>query len=90
MVGPHRHWCRDRVGAGLLPHAGGAIGRYSSHRVIDPDAIDSVVRKYAGGLDLDRRHSVHSMRATFCRAARDCDRAGEGRAVAPAVFRSSA
>jgi integrase/recombinase XerD len=30
----------------------------------DPDAIDRVVRKYAGARGLDRGYSAHSMRAT--------------------------
>ena len=34
-------------------------------RRMDPDAIDRVVRKYAGALGLDRGYSAHSMRATF-------------------------
>jgi site-specific recombinase XerD len=36
---------------------------------MDPDAIDRVVRKYAGALGLDRGYSAHSMRATFITAA---------------------
>jgi hypothetical protein len=32
---------------------------------MDSDAIDRVVRKYAGELGLDRGYSAHSMRATF-------------------------
>jgi integrase/recombinase XerD len=32
---------------------------------MDPDAIDPVVRMYAGQLGLDRCYSVHSMRGTF-------------------------
>jgi hypothetical protein len=32
---------------------------------MDPDAIDLVVRKYAGKLGLDPGYSAHSMRATF-------------------------
>jgi len=35
----------------------------------DPDAIDSVVRKYATALGLDRGYSAHSMRATFITTA---------------------
>jgi len=35
----------------------------------DPDAIDRVVRKYAGALGLDRGYSAHSMRATFITTA---------------------
>jgi integrase/recombinase XerD len=30
-----------------------------------PDAIDRVVRRYAGALGLDRGYSAHSIRATF-------------------------
>jgi hypothetical protein len=36
---------------------------------MDPDAIDHVVRKYAGELGLDRGYSAHSMRATFITTA---------------------
>jgi site-specific recombinase XerD len=36
---------------------------------MDPDAIDRVVRKYAGALGLDRGYSAHSMRATFITTA---------------------
>ena len=36
---------------------------------MDPDAIDRVVRKYAGELGLDRGYSAHSMRATFITTA---------------------
>jgi integrase/recombinase XerD len=32
---------------------------------MDPDAIDRVVRKYAGELGLDRGYPAHSMCATF-------------------------
>jgi site-specific recombinase XerD len=32
---------------------------------MDPDAIDPVVRTYAGQLGLDRCYSAHSMRGTF-------------------------
>jgi integrase len=39
------------------------------HRPMDPDAIDRVVRKYAGALGLDRGYSAHSMRATFITTA---------------------
>jgi integrase/recombinase XerD len=35
----------------------------------DPDAIDRVVRKYAGALGLDRGYTAHSMRATFITTA---------------------
>jgi integrase len=38
-------------------------------RGMDPDAIDRVVRKYAGALGLDRGYSAHSMRATFITTA---------------------
>jgi site-specific recombinase XerD len=38
---------------------------------MDPDAIDRVVRKYAGELELDRGYSAHSMRATFVTTALD-------------------
>jgi hypothetical protein len=38
-------------------------------RHMDPDAIDRVVRKYAGALGLDRGYSAHSMRATFITTA---------------------
>jgi hypothetical protein len=34
-----------------------------------PDAIDRVVRKYAGELGLNRGYSAHSMRATFITSA---------------------
>jgi hypothetical protein len=36
---------------------------------MDPDAIDRVVRKYAGALGLDRGYSAHSMRAIFITTA---------------------
>jgi integrase len=36
---------------------------------MDPDAIDRVVRKYAGELGLDRGYSAHSVRATFITTA---------------------
>jgi integrase/recombinase XerD len=36
---------------------------------MDADAIDRVVRKYAGALGLDRGYSAHSMRATFITTA---------------------
>ena len=39
--------------------------RREGRRGMDPDAIDRVVRKYAGELGLDRGYSAHSMRATF-------------------------
>jgi len=38
-------------------------------RRMDPDAIDRVVRKYAGELGLERGYSAHSMRATFITTA---------------------
>jgi integrase/recombinase XerD len=38
-------------------------------RGMDPDAIDRVVRKYAGELGLDHGYSAHSMRATFITTA---------------------
>jgi integrase/recombinase XerD len=38
-------------------------------RRMDPDAIDRVVRKYAGKRGLDRGYSAHSMRATFITTA---------------------
>jgi integrase/recombinase XerD len=43
--------------------------RQEERRRMDPDAIDRVVRKYAGGLGLDRGYSAHSMRATFITTA---------------------
>jgi site-specific recombinase XerD len=36
---------------------------------MDPDAIDRVVRKYAGALGLDRGYSAHSMSVTFITTA---------------------
>ena len=41
----------------------------AARRHMDPDAIDRVVRKYAGELGLDRGYSAHSMRATFITTA---------------------
>jgi integrase/recombinase XerD len=41
----------------------------AERRHMDPDAIDRVVRKYAGALGLDRGYSAHSMRATFITTA---------------------
>jgi hypothetical protein len=41
--------------------------RQEERRAMDPDAIDRVVRKYAGELGLDRGYSAHSMRATSSR-----------------------
>jgi integrase len=43
--------------------------RRDERRRMDPDAIDRVVRKYAGALGLDRGYSAHSMRATFITTA---------------------
>jgi integrase/recombinase XerD len=43
--------------------------RQEERRSMDPDAIDRVVRKYAGALGLDRGYSAHSMRATFITTA---------------------
>ena len=43
--------------------------RREERRGMDPDAIDRVVRKYAGALGLDRGYSAHSMRATFITTA---------------------
>jgi len=43
--------------------------RQDERRQMDPDAIDRVVRKYAGELGLDRGYSAHSMRATFITTA---------------------
>jgi integrase/recombinase XerD len=43
--------------------------RQDERRRMDPDAIDRVVRKYAGELGLDRGYSAHSMRATFITTA---------------------
>ena len=43
--------------------------RREERRRMDPDAIDRVVRKYAGALGLDRGYSAHSMRATFITTA---------------------
>jgi site-specific recombinase XerD len=43
--------------------------RREDRRGMDPDAIDRVVRKYAGALRLDRGYSAHSMRATFITTA---------------------
>jgi integrase/recombinase XerD len=41
----------------------------AARRHMNPDAIDRVVRKYAGTLGLDRGYSAHSMRATFITTA---------------------
>ena len=43
--------------------------RRDERRGMDPDAIDRVVRKYAGELGLHRGYSAHSMRATFITTA---------------------
>ena len=43
--------------------------RRDEGRGMDPDAIDRIVRKYAGQLGLDRGYSAHSMRATFITTA---------------------
>jgi site-specific recombinase XerD len=43
--------------------------RDEERRHMDPDAIDRVVRRYAGALGLDRGYSAHSMRATFITTA---------------------
>src|SRR5262249_29555581 len=43
--------------------------RQEERRRMDPDAIDRVVRKYAGELGLDRGYSAHSLRATFITTA---------------------
>jgi integrase len=43
--------------------------RQDERRGMGPDAIDRVVRKYAGELGLDCRYSAHSMRATFITTA---------------------
>jgi integrase/recombinase XerD len=43
--------------------------RRDERRGMDPDAIDRVVRKYAGDLGLDLGYSAHSMRATFITTA---------------------
>ena len=43
--------------------------RQDERRRMDPDAVDRVVRKYAGALGLDRGYSAHSMRATFITTA---------------------
>jgi integrase/recombinase XerD len=59
-------------------------------RRMDPDAIDRVVRKYAGELGFDRGYSAHSMRATFITPAlengaqlEDVQKAAGHRARAP-------
>jgi site-specific recombinase XerD len=43
--------------------------RREERRGMDPDAIDRVVRKYAGDVGLNRGYSAHSMRATFITTA---------------------
>jgi site-specific recombinase XerD len=40
-----------------------------ARRAMDPDAIDRLVRKYAGRIALVRGYSAHSMRATFITTA---------------------
>jgi integrase/recombinase XerD len=45
------------------------VKQREERRQMDPDAIDRVVRKYAGELGLDRGYSAHSMRATFITTA---------------------
>jgi site-specific recombinase XerD len=40
-----------------------------ARRAMDPDAIDRLVRKYAGRIGLVRGYSAHSMRATFITTA---------------------
>jgi len=40
-----------------------------ARRAMSPDAIDRVVRKYAGTIALSRGYSAHSMRATFITTA---------------------
>jgi integrase len=52
--------------SGPLRHNG---KRRDERRGMDPDAIDRVVRKFAGELGLDRSYSAHSMRATFITTA---------------------
>jgi integrase len=43
--------------------------RRDERQGMDPDAIDRVVRIYAGELGLDRGYSAHPMRATFITTA---------------------
>ena len=43
--------------------------RQESRRPMTPDAIDRVVRRYAGRIGLTRGYSAHSMRATFITTA---------------------
>jgi len=43
--------------------------RTAPRRAMDPDAIDRVVRKFAGAVGLPRGYSAHSMRATFITTA---------------------
>jgi integrase/recombinase XerD len=40
-----------------------------ARRAMNPDAIDRVVRKFAGKIGLERGYSAHSMRATFITTA---------------------
>jgi site-specific recombinase XerD len=40
-----------------------------ARRAMNPDAIDRVVRKFAGKIGLERAYSAHSMRATFITTA---------------------
>jgi len=49
-----------------LHHNGKASLR---RRPMDPDAIDRVIRKYAGAIGMARGYSAHSMRATFITTA---------------------
>src|SRR5271155_3437483 len=71
---------RLRAYLGAAGHAGDSDGpmfrplrhngkQDEDRRHMDPDAIDRVVRKYAGALGLDRGYSAHSMRATFITTA---------------------
>ena len=43
--------------------------KQETRRHMHPDAIDRVLRKYAGAIGLDRGYSAHSMRATFITTA---------------------
>jgi site-specific recombinase XerD len=71
---------RIRAYLELAGHAGDSEGplfrplrhngkRQDERRRMDADAIDRVLRKYAGALGLDRGYSAHSMRATFITTA---------------------
>ena len=62
----YKHLVRHDHAARNLKHNG---KRQDERRGMDPDAIDRVVRKYAGELGLDRGYSAHSMRATFITTA---------------------